>query len=155
MVVSAALAALAGHKHGGHTLRIADLLDERGEPRAIVVERLRLGDAIPGFGHPLYPDGDPRGRALMQLCTNAASARARAVAQVCDELLGVAPNVDYGLVALARSLELPADAPLVMFALGRCVGWIAHALEQYASGQLIRPRARYTGPTTPSPPGSG
>ncbi|NVB37391.1 helix-turn-helix domain-containing protein [Pseudenhygromyxa sp. WMMC2535] len=147
MVVTAALAALAGHKHGGHTMRVAELLDERGEAEEIVVERLRLGRGIPGFGHSLYSEGDPRGRALMQLCTNAASARARAFVGVCDQLLGIAPNADYGLVALARSLELPADAPLVMFALGRCVGWIAHALEQYASDQLIRPRARYTGPT--------
>jgi len=28
-----------------------------------------------------------------------------------------------------------------MFATGRSVGWIAHALEQAETGQLIRPRA--------------
>jgi citrate synthase len=30
-----------------------------------------------------------------------------------------------------------------MFAVGRTVGWIAHALEQWRDGTLIRPRAVY------------
>jgi citrate synthase len=33
----------------------------------------------------------------------------------------------------------------MLFAIGRSVGWIGHAIEQYATGQLIRPRARYVG----------
>ncbi|MFZ4832496.1 citrate/2-methylcitrate synthase [Rouxiella sp. Mn2063] len=32
-----------------------------------------------------------------------------------------------------------------MFALSRCSGWLAHALEQVAARRLIRPRARYVG----------
>jgi len=56
-----------------------------------------------------------------------------------------APNVDFGLAAVARVLRLPPGAPLVLFAIGRSVGWIGHAIEQYATGQLIRPRARYVG----------
>jgi citrate synthase len=31
--------------------------------------------------------------------------------------------------------------------LSRCVGWLAHGIEQAASGRLIRPRARYVGPS--------
>jgi citrate synthase len=50
------------------------------------------------------------------------------------------------LAAVARAYRLPEQAPLLLFALGRTIGWIAHAIEEYASGQLIRPRARYTGP---------
>ncbi|MBZ5620638.1 MAG: hypothetical protein LAQ69_18225 [Acidobacteriia bacterium] len=49
-------------------------------------------------------------------------------------------------ISLARTYGLPGHAPLVLFALGRTVGWIAHAIEQYATGESIRPRARYTGP---------
>ena len=55
------------------------------------------------------------------------------------------PNVDFALVTLALSLQRPPGAALTLFALGRCVGWIAHALEQYGTGKLIRPRARYVG----------
>jgi citrate synthase len=42
-------------------------------------------------------------------------------------------------------LRLPPGAPLAVFAIGRTIGWIGHAIEQYATGQLIRPRARYVG----------
>jgi len=52
---------------------------------------------------------------------------------------------DFALVAMSRTLGLPADAPFTLFAIGRTVGWIAHALEQKASGRPIRPRARYVG----------
>lgn len=56
------------------------------------------------------------------------------------------PNVDFALAALTRSLRLPSDAPFRLFALGRSVGWAAHAVEQVTSNGLIRPRARYQGP---------
>jgi citrate synthase len=60
---------------------------------------------------------------------------------------GEAPNIDFALVALADALGLPEDAPFAVFATARCAGWIAHAVEQLQTGQLIRPRARYTGPS--------
>jgi citrate synthase len=147
MAVSGALAALTGHRHGGMTARVAALLDETGEPTQLLVERLRLGESVPGFGHPLYPEGDPRARRLIELCPkNAARARCLAFAQAAERVLGERPVLDFGLIALARSLGLPASAPFVLFALGRTAGWVAHCIEQYALAQLIRPRAEYTGP---------
>ena len=65
------------------------------------------------------------------------------------------PNLDFALAALARVLRLPAGSPLTLFAIGRTIGWIGHAIEQYATGHLIRPRASYVGvaPTpAPAPP---
>jgi citrate synthase len=152
LAVSGALGALSGHRHGGLTARVSALLDavfadSRAEPERALVERLRLGEAIPGFGHPLYPEGDPRAARLLELCPrNAERARCVALAQAAERLLGERPVLDYGLVALARCLSLPPEAPFVLFALGRTAGWIAHVLEQYQVPQLIRPRAEYTGP---------
>ncbi len=54
-------------------------------------------------------------------------------------------NVDFALVALTEALGLPEEAPFALFAVARCAGWLAHAMEQAASGALIRPRARYVG----------
>jgi len=76
----------------------------------------------------------------------------RRLARAGAELLQSRPNLDFGLVAVARTYKLPEHAPVVLFALGRTIGWIGHAIEQYASGSLIRPRARYTGP--PPEPGT-
>lgn len=152
MAVSGALGALTGHRHGGLTARVSALFDlalqeSSGGPERLLVERLRLGESIPGFGHPLYPDGDPRAARLLELCPrNAERARCVALAQTAERLLGARPVLDYGLVALGRCLGLPPEAPFVLFALGRTAGWIAHVLEQYQSPQLIRPRAEYSGP---------
>ncbi|MCC7361100.1 MAG: citrate synthase family protein [Anaerolineales bacterium] len=154
-VVIAGLAALRGARHGGHTARVEALLDEIGAPgRAgrVLAARLQRGEALPGFGHRLYPPpgGDPRGRHLLALAQERLP-RARAVAlnrAVCaeaDRLLGERPTLDFALVVLARALRLPPGAPLALFALGRTAGWVAQALEQYALGDMIRPRARYVG----------
>jgi len=55
------------------------------------------------------------------------------------------PTIDFALAALARVLRLPAGAPLTLFAVGRTIGWIGHAIEQYQTEQIIRPRAKYVG----------
>jgi len=70
---------------------------------------------------------------------------------VLDEV----PNLDCGLAAVTRTYRLPDNAPLTLFALGRTLGWIAHAIEEYASGSLIRPRARYNGPVPRREAGDG
>src|SRR5256885_5981656 len=56
-------------------------------------------------------------------------------------LTGLAPSVDFALVALRRHLQLPTGSAFGLFALGRCAGWLAQALEQRATRQIIRPRA--------------
>ena len=153
-VVSAGLAALAGPLQGGHTSRVEDFLDEAGSPQGVrtcLADRLRSGASIPGFGHPLYPAGDPRGRMLFALVRRRwpaaeAAAYADAVTRAGRDLLGEYPTVDHGLVILRRALGLPRGSALVMFAIGRTAGWIAHAIEQYAAEGLIRPRAEYKGP---------
>ena len=88
---------------------------------------------------PLYPAGDPRAAALLESLA-LPSAYADLARQV-ERLAGERPNIDFGLAALSAVHRLPSHAPLALFAIGRCVGWLAHALEQAGSGQMIRPRA--------------
>jgi citrate synthase len=150
-VVIAGLAAIQGFKHGGNTERVEALLREMERPTpALIAERIRRGERIPGFGHRLYPDGDPRATVLLGMLKEQFSA-SPALKQVDDlirsvqETIDLYPNIDLALVALARALNLPSGAPLALFALGRTVGWIGHAIEQYQRGELIRPRATYVG----------
>lgn len=149
-VTLAGLAALQGPRHGGQRLRVQALLREAAaasDPRAAVIARLQRGEPLPGFGHPLYPDGDPRAVALhgAMTATLPLPSAVTGVAEAVETLAGLKPNIDFALVALALALKLPDDAPFALFATGRAVGWIAHALEQYESPELIRPRAHYTG----------
>jgi citrate synthase len=153
-VVIAGLSALQGPKHGGYTERVEALFREAGTPEHAahtIASRLRRGEEIPGFGHPLYSEGDPRGAALMRMLAAAhpnadGLALAQALETAVSQSIGLTPNVDFGLVALTHTLNLPADAAIALFALGRIAGWIGHAIEQYQLDQLIRPRARYNGP---------
>jgi citrate synthase len=63
-----------------------------------------------------------------------------------EAITGQPPNVDFALIAACETLKLPPDAPFALFAVARCAGWIAHAIEQGQADTLIRPRARYVGP---------
>jgi len=152
-VVGAGLAALRGFRHGGMTERVEALFAEASAPRAaraVLEGRLRRGEALPGFGHPLYAGPDPRAALILERVATARStapdaALARALVAAARDLTGEAPNLDFALVAATRIAGLPAGSALELLALGRTVGWIAHAIEQVEDGRLIRPRARYVG----------
>jgi len=144
--VLSGLATLSGPLHGRAALGVAEIMAsvERSGAEKAVHDWLSQGRPIVGFGHPLYPEGDPRATALLQ---HLALPRAYAeLSEVVEAVIGERPNIDFALAALTKVERLPAEAPLVLFALGRCAGWLAHALEQVTTGHPIRPRARYVGP---------
>ncbi|MCB8969162.1 MAG: citrate synthase, partial [Ardenticatenaceae bacterium] len=100
--------------------------------------------------HPLYPNGDPRGKLLLDLIVaefmgETAVPIIQEFIQTMAEATGQLPTIDLGLAALAVVAKLPVGAPLALFALGRTAGWLGQAIEQYKENQLIRPRARYVG----------
>ncbi len=143
----AGLAALSGPLHGGMTAQVTAFVAEvrrASDPRAAALQRLAQGLDVPGFGHPLYPKGDPRAKAIHAAFHY--TEEMYAIAQAGESVTGAPPNLDFALVALCRTLGLPQDAPFTLFTIGRAAGWLAHALEQKASGTgIIRPRARYVG----------
>ena len=151
--VCSGLAALSGPRHGGATARayalIADARDA-ASPHDFIAARWQRGDDLPGFGHALYPHGDPRAAELLARVralrsgTEALAALDTIIAAT-EDVSGQRPNIDFMLAAICHANDLPATPALVMFAAGRLAGWLAHALEQQAEGKLIRPRARYAG----------
>jgi citrate synthase len=150
-VVSAALSALSGRRHGGASARAEALFAELargGDAMTVMAGRLARGEDLPGFGQFLYPAGDPRAATILAAITRTlpdARPLIESAAAAGTRLTGRHPNVDFALAAAATSLALPRSTALAIFILGRTVGWIAHAIEQYESGILIRPRARYVG----------
>jgi citrate synthase len=162
--VAAALATLSGPRHGAAAEVVARFADEIGNPdqaKAAVRQLRKKRELPPGFGHSLYPQGDPRCEPLLDLARDITDARGRTLAEaarastrrartliaIVDALSDEQPTVDVGLAALVAALGAPPDAASGLFAVARSAGWIAHALEQRAAGYMLRPRARYVGPT--------
>jgi citrate synthase len=147
--VLSGLAALGGPRHGNAAPEVMALADDIEAHPDTAEEALLdwLGErrAVPGFGHPLYPRGDIRGRTL--LAAIAVPPAFDRLAAAGRSVLEEEPNVDFALAALASAYDLPRHAPATIFALARSVGWLAHGIEQAVSGQLIRPRACYVGPS--------
>jgi len=150
--VSAALAALSGPRHGGAADRVDALLVEAGPAERVeqvVHDRQRRGEVIEGFAHPIYaPHSDPRGHMLVDLARGLRgdAPEVQSVLALVDAMQNGGfggPSIDVGLVAITRALGLPGESATALFALGRTVGWVAHSLEQYEAGFLVRPRARY------------
>lgn len=150
----AGLSTLSGPKHGGASAALLRLLDEAAAigPQTAVQGWLDRHGFLPGFGHPLYPQGDVRAAALAPRI--ATEPLMRELQDLVLDLTGTLPNIDFALTALARAMRLPPSAPFTIFLLGRSVGWAAHALEQAREGALIRPRARYKGPVPVSRSGT-
>ena len=151
--VMGGLAAMQGYKHGGHTVRVEAMMREAATPAAIrdvIAKRLQRGEYVPGFGHKLYPQGDPRAALLLKLVKEAypeseAVKKTEVAVKAAADLLREAPTVDFALVTLCDALGLPEGTAIALFTLGRTMGWIGHAIEQYSDGSMIRPRALYRG----------
>ena len=98
----------------------------------------------------MHPAGDPRAVLLLDMVDAAAKgskdhARSKKLAAAADELLGEKPTLEFAIVALARAMQFPADAPITLAALGRSIGWIGHAIEEYEWQQITPPALRYAG----------
>jgi citrate synthase len=146
----AGLTTLSGPLHGDASGRVQALFNEveRVGAEQVAAHYLSTGLPLAGFGHHLYPDGDPRAAALLALF-EPPEVIARFI-QTVTTLTGLQPNIDVALAALVAHCRLPADAAFGLFATARSVGLLAHSLEQLAVAQVIRPRGRYVGLLPPA-----
>jgi citrate synthase len=155
--VATGLGALGGPLHGGASLGAEGMLAAAATPEdapRVVGELLRRTGRVPGFGHFVYRTGDPRATCLLGLVARGApdSPRLAVARTVLAEMRRRAlpePNIDFALGVLADVAGMISGAGEAVFAVARTAGWIAHALEEYARDEPLRPRAVYTGP----PPG--
>lgn len=149
--LASAFCATSGVELGRMYERVQDFL-ARGKTRGALMRGaqrlLAQGQNVPGFHHPLYPQGDPRAAQLLELARHhpQPTRESRAIFGFLDDLrtaAGLHPRQELALVVLTRALELPREAPPALFALARMAGWVAHIREQRADGTLLRPRAKF------------
>jgi citrate synthase len=152
---------LLGDDHGGAgeqcmeliyeaaMLSAADAASLESVAMTLIAKRLRSDERIPGFGHQLHKDEDPRRGPMLRLIDAAIAAGeikgsfARAglalevaLARAKGRTLGL--NVDGVTAIVYCELGLPAAAAKGLFCLSRGVGIVAHALEEMQSGTRIK-----------------
>jgi citrate synthase len=153
-VVSTGLGAMTGALHGGAALGAEIMLGSADSPAdapRVVGDVLRRGEKLPGFGHFVYRDGDPRANLLLRMIGQyaAGSERLAVASAVTAEARRRAlpdPNIEFALAVLVGAAGMIRGAGEAMFAIGRTAGWLAHALEEYERNIPIRPRCVYIGP---------
>ncbi|MCB8874467.1 citrate synthase/methylcitrate synthase [Acidisoma silvae] len=162
--VLAGLGALKGPLHGGApgpVIAMLDAIAAEGDARVWLEREVAQGGRLMGFGHRIYRTRDPRADALKaavrQLGVSPQAAERLAFAEKIEQtalsvLRAAKPNrvletnVEFYTALLLEAVGFPPEAFTCVFAMGRIVGWIAHALEQQRTGRLIRPQSRYIGP---------
>ncbi|MFT3924105.1 MAG: citrate/2-methylcitrate synthase [Myxococcales bacterium] len=152
-VVLSGLGALSGPLHGKSAVGVHRLLREAASlPARELASAPTLQDLVlgPAFGHLVYTEGDPRGRSLLRACLPALKTRPRQLIELVLETAKARaagePNIDFALGSLAFAMDMPLGSTDALFAIARCAGFIAHALEEYGEAPLrFRARALYTG----------
>jgi citrate synthase len=158
--LSGAVGALSGPLHGGAPSRVLTMLDEleqEGDADRYVKKLLDRGDRLMGFGHRVYRAEDPRARVLRRTAKELGSHRAQLAEDLERAALAelkarkpdrvLATNVEFWSAVVLDFAEVPPNLFTPLFVCARTAGWSAHILEQKRTGRLIRPTAKYVGPT--------
>jgi citrate synthase len=161
-----AYCAFTGPLHGGAPGPTLDMLDEAaasGDVAAWAERKLSEGGRLMGFGHRVFKDGDPRALILrdalqrlgarlgpaagrLSFAAEVERAVAAAFAKAKPGRPALQPNVEINAALLLDAVGLPREAFMPVFAVARCAGWLAHAMEQQKEGRLVRPSSAYIGP---------
>ncbi|MEH6470095.1 MAG: citrate synthase [Halopseudomonas sp.] len=166
--VSAGIGALWGPLHGGANEAVLNMLNQIGDVSQVSKYINRAKDPndpfrLMGFGHRVYQNYDPRAQVLREEARKVLEALDRKddpLFQLALELERIAleddyfiskklyPNVDFYSGIIESAMGIPTNMFTVIFAVARCVGWIAQWKEMMVDPDLVigRPRQLYQGP---------
>ncbi|BCJ88057.1 citrate/2-methylcitrate synthase [Effusibacillus dendaii] len=160
--VTSAIGALKGPLHGGaneDVMRTLMEIDSVEQTADAINKKLEAGVKVPGFGHRVYRNYDPRGlilkRYAKQLTEKTGNTKWFQMTEIMEDVVlkyfaakgkDLKYNVDLYSGSLYNAMGISVDLFTPIFVVSRMSGWTAHFLEQYENNRIIRPRADYTGP---------
>ncbi|MFV0257180.1 MAG: citrate/2-methylcitrate synthase [Acidimicrobiales bacterium] len=158
--LTAAVGALSGPLHGGAPSRVLDMIEEIGDPARTEVWAQQIVDAgrpIMGFGHAVYRADDPRSTLLREVAIGLGGPLVERALEIEERMLRflaawkpqatLVTNVEFYAAVVLHLAGIPQEMFTPTFTVSRMVGWSANVLEQAAGNKIIRPDARYVGPT--------
>lgn len=164
--IASGISSLWGPAHGGANEACVNMLEEIGNKDNILKYIAKAKDKkdpfrLMGFGHRVYKNYDPRARVMQKMCHELLDSLQieDPFFELAMELEKVAlsdeyfikrklfPNVDYYSGVVLRAMGIPKSMFTVLFAVGRCVGWIANWKEMIEDPKqrIGRPRQVYVG----------
>ncbi len=165
--IAAGVACLWGPAHGGANEACLKMLQQIGSVDRIPEFVARAKDKndpfrLMGFGHRVYKNYDPRAKIMQKTChevLNELGIKDDPLLDIAMELEKIAlndeyfiekklyPNVDFYSGITLKALGFPTEMFTVLFALARCVGWVAQWKEMIEdpAQKIGRPRQLYTG----------
>ena len=163
LALSAAAAALAGPLHGGANEQVLKMLNqiESADNVPAYLRKVKEGKArLPGFGHRVYENCDPRAEIMKQIAGQVFPVTGRNPRyDIALELERAAlddayfvehklyPNVDFYSGIIYEAMGFRPEIFTVLFAIPRSVGWLAQWDEMHrdAEQRIVRPRQIYSG----------
>ncbi len=142
-----------GPYHGGAISSCMELLltanslsdDKEKAAREIVVEYNEQKKRVPGFGHPIYKDEDPRTKQLFEIARASGlplefPSLAQMIELAVEDVLQRKHvlNIDGAIAALLLSMDLPPKVGNALFGLARVAGSISHIIEEQSTGEWVR-----------------
>lgn len=116
-----------------------------GNPLGLAKSLLERGLELPGFEKDPSPSEPARAKALIDAAPQLGE-DLKTLLRVGEDLTGRPAGLSLALALIGRHLDLPREAPVTLYGIGRSAGWLAHAIEQMQAGVSPRARLRYIGP---------
>lgn len=134
-----------GDAHGGAIEECARLLQMGMSAQKLIEKVIGSGDRIPGFGHKVYKDEDPRATQIFEKAKSLGfygehCELAVAVEKILEEKKGkkIPINVDGAIAAVVSDMGFDYRLGKGFFIIGRVVGLVAHVFEEWIREKPFR-----------------